>query len=256
MLVPSERPDPVMAYWIKRFPGAFTPLAGAPEWIRAERPPAIDAMVVQGRALARVGFQGDSATWRRLTRSDDADADLDVGAATQFQFGSDNALGWALPVDLPSAGRTVGVIVARGGALQRTEYHEFQGLGWTAVLNQLQFSADAAGFGRATPDMRRGRVQAIPSSVGPLWIQSYYRWPPDGAPSLAGVVVSSPRETKAGRTLAEALGESAPGDELAPDAFRERVARLYDALQAAQRAGDWRAYGEAWSSLGRLIGRQ
>jgi uncharacterized membrane protein (UPF0182 family) len=256
MLVPTERPDPLMAYWIKRFPGAFTPLAGAPDWVRAERPPALDVMVVQGRALARVGFQGDSAAWRRLTRADDADADLDAGAATQFQFGADEALGWALPVDIPSVGRTVGIIVARGGALQRTEYHEFGGLGWTAVLDQLQFSADSAGFGRALPDMRRGRVQTIPSSIGPLWIQSYYQWPPDGSPVLAGVVVTSPRETKAGRTLAEALGEAAPSDALPPDAFRERVARLYDAMQAAQRISDWRAYGEAWSALGRLIGRQ
>jgi len=77
MLVPTERPDPLMAYWIKRFPGVFTPLAGAPEWIRAERPPALDVMIVQGRALARVGFQGDSTAWRRLTRADDADADLE-----------------------------------------------------------------------------------------------------------------------------------------------------------------------------------
>ncbi len=254
--VPTERPDPLMTYWIKRFPGAFTPLAGAPEWVRAERPPAMDVMVVQGRALARVGFQGDSVGGRRLTRADDADADLDVGAATQFQFGVDGALGWALPVDLPSAGRTVGIIVARGGTLQRTEYHAFRGLGWTAVLDQLQASADSAGFGRALPGMRRGRVQTIPSSVGPLWIQSYYQWPADGAPSLAGVVVSSPRETKAGRTLAEALGESLPAEALSPDAFRERIARLYDAMQAAQRIGDWRAYGEAWNALGRLIGRQ
>jgi hypothetical protein len=52
------------------------------------------------------------------------------------------------------------------------------------------------------------------------------------------------------------LGEATPNDALPPDAFRERVARLYDAMQAAQRASDWRAYGEAWSALGRLIGRQ
>jgi hypothetical protein len=256
MLIPTDRPDPLMAYWMRRFPSAFTPLAGAPSWVREERPPALDVMVVQGRALARVGFQGDSLGPRRLTRPDDADAELDVGAATQFQFGADRELGWALPVDIPWSGRTLGILVARGGPGRRTEFHEFPGLGWTAVLDQLQFSADAAGFGRALPDMRRGRVQAIPSSIGPLWIQTYYQWPPDGTPLLAGVVVTSPDLTRAGRTLAEALGEPALADVLAPDAFRERVARLYDAMQAAQRSGDWRAYGEAWSALGRLIGRQ
>lgn len=256
MLIPTERPDPVMAYWMRRFPAVFTPLAGAPQWIREEGPPALDVMLVQGRALARVGFQGDSLGPRRLTRPDDADAELDAGAATQFQFGSDQALGWALPVDLPWSGRTLGVLVARGGPVRRTEYHDFAGMGWTAVLSQLQSRADLAGFGRALPDMRRGRVQAIPTSIGPLWIQSYYQWPPDGAPSLAGVVVTTPELTSGGRTLAEALGEPAPSEALAPDAFRERVARLYDAMQAAQRSGDWRAYGDAWVALGRLIGRQ
>ncbi len=256
MLVPTERPDPVMAYWLRRFPGMFTPFAGAPDWIREEGPPALDVMMVQGRALARVGFQGDSLGPRRLTRPDDADAELDAGAATQFQFGSDPSLGWALPVDLPWSGRTLGVLVARGGPVRRSEYHDFAGMGWTAVLSQLQSRADLAGFGRALPDMRRGRVQAIPTSIGPLWIQSYYQWPPDGAPSLAGVVVTTPRLTSGGRTLAEALGEPAPAEALAPDAFRERVARLYDAMLAAHRSGDWRAYGEAWVALGRLIGRQ
>jgi len=255
MLVPTERPDPVMSYWMRRFAEVFTPLAGAPAWIRVERPPAIDVMEVQGSALARVGFQGDSLGSRRLTRPDDADTDVDAGAATLFQLGGETSLGWALPMDLPWTGWTVGILVARGGVTRRTEYHASPGIGWTAVLSQLQSAADSAGFGRALPDMRRGRVQAIPTPVGPVWIQSYYQWPPDAAPSLAGVVVSSRQQTRAGRTLTEVLGGRAGAEELAPDAFRERVARLYDAMTAAQRIGDWRAYGQAWSDLGRLVGR-
>ncbi len=256
MLIATERPDPVMQRWMRRFPSVFTPIEGAPEWVRAERPPALDVMVVQGSALARVGFQGDSLGRRRLARPDDADADVDEGPATPFQFGNDSSLGWALPMDIPWAGRTLGVLVARGGAGRRTEYHRAPGPRWTSVLEGLQRAADSAGFGRALPDMRRGRVQAIPTAAGPIWVQSYYAWPADGAPRLAGVVVTTSERTVAGRTLSEALGERVlPSAAIAPDAFRERVATLYEAMLAAQRVGDWRAYGEAWSALGRLLDR-
>jgi hypothetical protein len=243
-----------MAYWVRRFQSAFMPLDGAPAWIREERPPARDVMEIQGSALARVGFQGDSIGMRRLTRPDAADTDLDPGEVSLFQFDEGGALAWALPMDLPWSGRTLGVLVARGGTTRRTEYHHAPGMGWTAVLNRLQGAADSAGFGRAVPNVRRGRVQAIPSAAGPVWVQTHYRWPPDGAPSLAGVVVSTPERTLARPSLMEALGGRAQPEET-NDAFRERVARLYDAMQAAQRNADWRAYGEAWSALGRLLGR-
>ncbi len=256
LLVPTERPDPVMRRWLRRFPMLFTALESAPEWVRRERPPAVDQMLVQGAALARVGFQGDSLGRRRLARPDDADADVDAGVPTLFQVDTTGTLGWALPVDIPWSGRTLGVLVAIGGPGRRTEYHALAGPRWTDILEWLQEGADLAGFGRAMPNMRRGRVQAVPTTRGPAWIQSYYEWPPDAAPKLAGVVTTFDGRTLAGRTLAEALGERVPTVALDPDAFRERVARLYDQMLAAQRAGNWRAYGDALEALGRLLGRQ
>lgn len=254
-VVPTERPDPVMARWIRRFPDTFTPLAGAPEWVRSARPPAVDQMLVQGSALSRVGFQGDTLGRRRLARPDDADADLARGEPSLFQFDSLGALGWALPVDVPSAGRTLGILVARGGADRRTEFVSDPGPRWTSILESMQRAADSAGFGRTLPGLRRGRVQAIPTVNGAVWVQSYYEWPADQAPRLAGVVVRSGDALRTGRTLAEALGVQVVGVPVAPDAFRERVAVLYDAMLAAQRAGDWRAYGDAVAALGRLLGR-
>lgn len=256
LLIPVDEPDPVMRAWMQRAGAAFTPLAAAPEWVRIERPPAVDLMVLQGGALAHVGFQGDTLGPRRLTRPDDADADLATGAPTMFQLDSSGTLGWALPVDIPWAGRTLGVLVARGGAERRTEFQSDERPRWTTVLESLQGAADQAGFGRSLPNARRGRVQAIPTADGAVWIQSYYEWPRDGVPRLAGVVVSRRRETVAARTLAEALGErSATARPMDADAFRQRVSRLYDAMQAALRAGDWRAYGDAWAALGRLLQR-
>lgn len=255
MLVPSERPDPVMQRWMRRFSTAFTPLPAAPEWLRRERPPAVDEMLVQGGALARVGFVGDSLGRRRLARPDDADAELLDGGPLFFQLDSLGTLGWSVPVDIPWAGQTLGVLVARGGVERRTEYHDAPGPRWTSVLEAMQQEADRAGFGGGRGSIRRGRVQAIPTPDGAAWVQSYYEWPADAAPRLAGVVVLQGERVRSGRTLADALGLQSAGPPLAPDAFRERVARLYDAMQAAQRAGDWRAYGEAWAALGRLLGR-
>ncbi len=256
LLIPVDEPDPVMRSWMARAGTVFTPLAAAPEWIQHERPPAVDAMLLQGGALAHVGFPGDSSGPSQLTRPDDADADLATGAATFFRLDTLGTLGWAVPVDIPRAGRTLGILVARGGDERRTEFISNDGPRWAAVLQTLQGAADRAGFGRSLPNARRGRVQAIPTADGAAWIQSYYDWPRDGSPRLAGVVVSRGRETVAARTLAEALGEPSPTSRaLTGDAFRERVARLYDAMQAALRAGDWRAYGEAWAALGRLLQR-
>lgn len=256
LLIPVDEPDPVMRAWMARAGSVFTPLAAAPEWIRRERPPAVDEMVLQGGALAHVGFPDDSLGMRRLTRPDDADADLASGAPTFFQLDTLGTLGWAMPVDIPWAGRTLGILVARGGTERRTEFIVDERPRWTTVLEGLQGAADQAGFGRSLSNARRGRVQAIPTVNGAAWIQSYYEWPRDGVPRLAGVVVSTRRETVAARTLGEALGEPALGSRtLEGDAFRERVARLYDAMQASLRAGDWRAYGEAWAALGRLLQR-
>lgn len=255
LIIPTERPDPVMRSWMGIAASTFTPLAAAPEWIRRERPPAVDWMTVQGAALVLVGFPDDSGGIRRLARPDDADADLAAGGPTFFALDSVGSLGAALPVDLPFAGRTLGILVARGGEGRRTEYLADEWPRWTTVLEGLQGAADRAGFGRSLPNARRGRVQAIPTSEGAVWVQSYYDWPPDGEPRLAGVVVSRASGTVAARSLAEALGERRPDAGLGDGAFRERIVRLYDAMQAALRAGDWRAYGDAWAALGRLLQR-
>ncbi|HRN54391.1 MAG TPA: UPF0182 family protein, partial [Gemmatimonadaceae bacterium] len=174
LVIPTEQPDATLAAWQGIAATTFTPLAAAPEWIRAERPPNVDWMMVQGSGLAQVGFPGDSVGIRRLTRADDADADVALGGPTFFGYDSVGTLGWALPVDLPFAGRTLGILIARGGANRRTEYLRYETARWTTVLEGLQGAADRAGFGRSLPNARRGRVQAIPTPEGALWAQSYY----------------------------------------------------------------------------------
>lgn len=254
-LVPADQPDPVLQAWLRRLPDLFTPLTALPAWVRDERPPAVDLLGVQATALALSGFQGDTVGRLRVARPDDADPELATGAPVPFAFGPDAALGWALTVDAPTGGPTQGLLVARGGAARRTEFHRWIGPRWTGVLEELQHAADSAGFGRATRGAMRGQVRVVPSDSGPLWVQTHYARADDGAPRVTGVSVLLGERARAGRSLPEAFGLPRPAAALGADAFRARVAQLYDAMRQAQRVGDWRAYADAWESLGRLLGR-
>jgi len=258
MILPVADPDPVARSWMRLYPSLFTARAAAPAWMRTALPPAIDWATVQGTILGRTGFLADTLAVRTLARVDDADADLTIGPPTLFQADSVGTLGWSVAV-VDRADQITGLLVARGGLAPRTEFHPAaEGVRWTPTLERLQAAADSAGFGRAITNSRRGRVQAIPTSAGALFVQAFYEWPADGPPRLAGVVVLRGDGARVGRTAAAALGvraDIAGAGGLSPDIFRMRAGALYDAMAAALRAGDWRAYGDAWVALGRLLGR-
>jgi hypothetical protein len=257
MLVPITDPDPVTRSWMRIFPELFTAREAVPAWMRTALPPAIDWASVQGTILGRTGLLVDTLATRTLARVDDADADLALGPSPLFQLDDAGTLGWSVAV-VDREDRITGLLVARGGMDPRTELHPVAaGPRWTATLEQLQAAADSGGFGRSMPHARRGRVQATPLTNGVLFSQAFYEWPPDGPPRLAGVALLLNDRARTGRTLAAALGlpEDAAGRALPAAVFRMRVAALYDAMAAALRAGDWRAYGDAWAALGRLLGR-
>lgn len=255
-LLPSVHPDSLGASWVRRFPQLFTPRADAPGWLSSALPPPLDLVLVQGVMAGRTGFLGDTMPVSSIARVDDADADLLEGPRTLFQVDSTGVLAWSVPV--LSGSEVDGALTVRGGLSPRTEYRPVAApIAWTEVLERLQRAADEAGMGRALPHSRRGRVQTVPTQAGVAFVQSFYEWPPDGPPRLAGVAVLSEGRTTVGRSLAEALGEriEPPARALPVEVFRARVSALYDAMAAAQRAGDWRAYGDAWAALGRLLGR-
>lgn len=255
MLLPAPVLDSLSGSWVRRFPELFTPRSAAPRWLASALPPPVDVALVQGTMATRTGFAGDTTPLVSLARVDDADADLLAGPPTLMQLDSAGTLGWSLPVEGQSLR---GTLTSRGGLAPRTEFvaHSLT-IGWTEALEQLLAAADTAGFGRALAHSRRGRVQTVPTAAGTVFTQSFYEWPPDGPPRLAGVVALTNGRTTVGRTLAEALGQrqASPERGLPVEVFRARVAALYDAMAAALRAGDWRAYGEAWAALGRLLGR-
>lgn len=254
-LLAAESPDAVTRGWMRRFPGLFTARAEAPAWLGDALPPAVDWALVQGAMLGRTGFLGDSTLIRSLARVDDADADLAGGPVTLFQADSLGTLAWGIPV-LDGTQTLSGLLTARGGRSPRTEFMALTpGRTWTEALEALQFAADGAGFGRALPDSRRGRVQAVPTDSGPAFVQSFYEWPADASPRLVGVAVLRGEQRLTGRTLADALGVAGALPAVPADVFRARVEALYRAMEAALRAGDWRAYGDAWAELGRLVER-
>lgn len=250
-------PDPVTRSWMRIFPSLFRSRSAAPVWLRTALPPAADWAEVQGRVLGRTGFFGDTLSSLDLARVDDADADLSPGPPTLFQLDTAGTTAWGVPV-VDGADRISGLLVATGGTAPHTTFRSITTeLRWTTILERMQAAADSAGFGRALPYARRGRVQAVPVTGGAAFVQCFYEWPPDGPPRLAGVVILEADRIRVGRSLAAALGlpeESTPRS-LPAELFRARAAALYDAMSAALRSADWRAYGDAWAALGRLLGR-
>lgn len=255
-IIPVGRPDALMQSWMRMVPSAFTSRREVPRWMSAFLPPPVDWGLIQWSALTRTGFLGDTTLFTSVSRVDDADVDLLAGPLILSQLDSAGTMGFRLPVVGPDS--VVGVLAISGGADARTVYaSEARAAGWTEILERLQIGAEEGGFGRSLPHSRRGRVQTLESSEGVLFAQSYYDWPPEAPPRLAGVVVISGGETLTGRSLADALGYSdeSSGLALPIDLFRARVIALYEAMSKAQREGDWRAYGDAWTALGRLLGR-
>jgi hypothetical protein len=252
-IVADPRPDPVARSWMGRFPWLFTPRSTLPTGLDALRPPSVDWATVQGTALARTGFPGDTLVPAAIARADDADADLATGGPTLFVTRGDGGpIAWSAAV-VDGSDRILGTIVSRGGTMPRTEWRRHPGsLRWGEVLEKLQHAADSAGFGRQQRHARRGRVQVIPGEDGPTFVQSFYEWPPDGPPVLAGVAVLERGVPRTAPSLADAFGRARAGA-AGPLSLRARAVALYEAMGVALRRGDLRAFGESYAALGRLL---
>jgi len=83
-------------------------------------------------------------------------------------------------------------------------------------------------------------------------VQGFYDWPPDRAPSLAGVVTLHAGQARAGNSLVVAFG--GPAHPTAADgSLRPRIARLYAEMRNALLRSDWVAFGRAMDALGRIV---
>lgn len=103
-----------------------------------------------------------------------------------------------------------------------------------------------------------GRIRLVPFPDGVVGVQAFYApaTEPEGPPRLSEVVVGWSGAVGRGGTIAAALaGMRTAGATQGPDegAWLE-ARRWFERLDAARRAGNWRAFGEAYEALRRLLG--
>jgi uncharacterized membrane protein (UPF0182 family) len=254
-IVADPAPDPVTRSWVRRFPWLFVTRDRVPSALGGLWPPPVDRAAVQSDAIAHAGFPGDSINPNRVAPARDPVLDARETAPALYALHGDSGPLAATISVLESDERMIGILVARGGPDPRVEWHRVSSrIPWRGVLDQLWTAARKAGlYGSRRGPERKGQVQLLPLKAGVAFAESFYSWPSDAPPTLRGVVLLEGQQTHTGATLAEALGISRPIPTGANAAFRSRVAALYDVMSAAMRRGDWKAFGDAYAALGRLI---
>ena len=254
LIVPRSKPEAVTRSWMRRYPWLFTTRALLPSAVNALWPPRIDWAAMQADALVHTGFHGDTIIPKRVAHASgsftDAGADMPLLFLNQ---GDSGPLAWSQAI-LDSDERIIGALVARGGEVPRSEWHRVSGTtSWQTVLEKLLAAAGAAGYDHGIARGRRGTVQVLPTKTGFVYAQSFYDWPADGPPTLMGVAMYDGKTSVTGSTLAQALGVIRPSTAIGTAAFRSKVNALYEVMSNAMRRGDWIAFGDAYTSLGRLL---
>ncbi|MBY0489029.1 MAG: UPF0182 family protein [Gemmatimonadaceae bacterium] len=266
-LVPSARPDAITRTWMTRLPVLFTPVSALPPGLADQLPPATESAAAQIRTFARFGSRLDGPTVRHLpdsllARTAPAPYVVRDGAAGA------GILAWSVPL-LDETEELDGVAVVTGGAARTTWWHPTSApsIRWRSALEALQASDDTVATPAATAKRdarrRRGPVQALMTTRGPLLMQVTQTTRADGTPAIARVALTDGQHTGAGGTLAAALvaiGER-PSGGVPPAAASGSVssdgeaARLYDVMRRAMQRGDWTAFGAAFDSLGSTLRR-
>ena len=256
-IVAETRPDVVTQSWMRRFPWLFVPRAELSAGLDSLRPPPWI-----GRRCRRAPSRGpdlprDSIAPRSLAPNDDADADVAGGGPTFFApLGEHGPLAWSLGVvDAGHAGDRRARRARRrrrrapsGTGRRRRRAVELRSSRRCSTRRTAPASAISGGSRAAAAS------NSIPAAAGVAYVQTFYEWPPDGPPSIAGVVrARSTAGSGPVPRLSEALGVTHPPSGGATESLRARIAALYDAMSAALRRGDWRAFGQAYSQLGTLL---
>lgn len=268
-LVPVRTPDAVTRTWQTRFPALFTADSLLPDGLADLLPAASERGLLQIRTLARYGSRLDGAAARSVPDSallGGTPPPLALGAGAQ------PTPGWALPL-LDEGEQVDGIALVAGGSERATYWWPVAGakLQWRGLNTALQLGLDSARA--ALPDgvrrdarLRRGRIVALPTTAGFLYLQAVQWTRGDGSTVVARVAITDGARVGVGSTTLEALSRlgvtvgpasttgAAPMD-VVPAAGEASAARWYDAMRQAMRRGDWSAFGAAFDSLGRVLGR-
>jgi uncharacterized membrane protein (UPF0182 family) len=128
---------------------------------------------------------------------------------------------------------------------------------WTSIIDRMR-ATDSASASASDP-VFHGAVHAYPVAGALAFVQSAYRWPAQGTPSLAHVTLLWADSIRTGPSLAQ-LGGAPTRSARAPQSetsttFRTAVNAIYQRMRDAFRRGDFAAFGRALDDLGRLVGR-
>ncbi len=108
-------------------------------------------------------------------------------------------------------------------------------------------------------ELHPGPVRVDIGSGGPVAYQCYFAPGPSGAMALVWVTVAARDRLGAGRTLQEAwsnlLGNTVPAPPGTATSGRlEEAKRWMEVADSALKLGDWSEFGQAWSTLRRVLG--
>jgi hypothetical protein len=250
-LVPAARPDPVARSWLALVRPLVAPVVPEDAW--GMLPPASDGAMLQLRTLAEYGAAGVPPGTLRVPDS----AFVGGGPPAQVLRTRDGpVVGWSVPL-LDAAGRMAGVASVTGGLARRT---------WRTVLASPGVSWDSAGRLLATALETGGGTgsREADGAVRPLVVTGD-RGVLVAAVAPTGVRVAVTDGTRVGAapSFADAMRALRPGDARwsrpverdAPGPSLDEAGRQVDRMRAAMRRGDWAAFGAAFDSLARAVGR-
>ena len=270
-LIPVDRPDALTRTWMAKLPTLFSPPAALPATLVDQLPPATDGATAQIRTFARYGSRLEGSVVRHLPDSAlVGGAPAPVAAPTA----TGTVIAWSVPL-LDAGDELDGMISVVGGATRATWWANASPPShrWRALLDRLAGALDSARA--AVPDgarrdnrLRLARPDVVLTTRGILVVQPVLWSRGDGSLVVARVGVTDGQRIGVGATLAQALagiGETTQGGggdrmtgapvTLLTPSPEDHALRLYDAMRQALRRGDWAAFGTAFDSLGRVLGR-
>ncbi len=248
--------DPLTRAWRRRFPELFVTPAQAGSGVGEQMPPPIESARAQREAFIAAGTVTEGVAERRAPATDGADSAFANAPPARFA-----AVGGTLAIALPvlrGEDRVDGVLVVRGGSGHgATWVPDTSGLRWASSIDRLRGADSTSASPSRDARIAHGPVRVIPGEQGLTLAQSAYLVRAQNPPSLLGVAVLRADSLRTAKTVLAAFGQSSPPATapLTSTDFRGAVRALYDSLRADQRRGDWRAYGDHWESLGRLVDR-
>jgi uncharacterized protein len=252
--------DPFSTNWYLRFPSLFVETNDLDADLRKRLPPPVDGAVLAAQAFAQVGVRGGKNPTSHLPHGTGGDTLFSLATLAPYYDHATGLLSVAIPI-LDSLDRVRGVVTAGGGLDFRLQWRPLHPVGprWATLIEQLQRPTDSLQTVIRDTRVLQGPVRIIPTSEGMLALQTHYTTRLDATPQELYVSVLHGDSLATGLTVASAIGIPVPAPAQGPPTpqeFRAQVESLYAAMRDALRRGDWRAFGTAYESLGKLLNRR